>query len=58
MSHIEQRVYARNKFHMRLIIYKIRIGLDSGSYFLKFVNVVQLDVDHTAMYTRTGRNSH
>ena len=58
VSHIKQCIYARNKLHMRFVIYKIRIGFDGGSYFVKFVTIVQFDVDHTAMYARTGRNRH
>ena len=33
-------------------------GSDSVAYFVKFVTIVQFDVDHTAMYARTGRNRH
>ena len=58
VSHIKQCIYARNKFHMRFVIYKIWIGFDGGSYFVKFVTIVQFDVYHTAMYARTGRNRH
>ena len=58
MSHIEQCIHARNKLHMRLIVHEIRVCLDSGSYLVELIAVVQLNVNHTAVYARTGRNGH
>ena len=58
MPHIEQRVYARHKFYMCLVVHEVRVCFDGCGYFFKFVSVFQLDVHHAAVDSRSGRNGH
>ena len=43
---------------MCLIIHKIWICLDGSRYFIKLITVFQFDINHTAVNTCSGRNSH
>ena len=58
VTHVKQVVNARNLLHMCLVIDKIWVGLDCSCNLVEVVTLLNLNINHAAVYACTYRNCH
>ena len=58
VAHIEEIVNARNLLNVSLVIYKVWIGLDCCCNLVEVVTLLNLNINHAAVYACTYRNCH
>ena len=58
MSHIFQVVHTVNLYHMRFVVNKIVVRLDSCGYFIEIISFFHFDINHTAMNACSHRDCH
>ena len=58
MSHIFQVIHTIDLDHMRFVVYKIVVRLDSSSNLIEFISFFHFDINHTAVNTCSHRDCH
>ena len=58
MPHIYEGIHVVHLYDMRLVMHEVRVCLDGCGHFPEIIAVLDFDIDHPAVYSCPGRNSH